>query len=104
MTVYYDKAKNKCIVEPKIAEVRAGGTVSCTSKAGRLTIFIPTPTRANPLFPRSRGAQVAIPSKGKKLIVSKAKIKKAVEYCYSVYCSKYRTFAEASFPRLIVWP
>jgi hypothetical protein len=104
VTVYYDKARDKCIVEPRVAEVRVGGTVSFKSKAGRLTVFVPTPTRAHPLFPRSRGAQVGIPSKGKKLIVSKAKIKQQIIYTYAVYCSKYKTFAEASFPRLIVSP
>ncbi|MBZ5589944.1 MAG: hypothetical protein LAO05_15415 [Acidobacteriia bacterium] len=104
VTVTFDERKKRFVVDPGVAEVRAGGTVSFRSKVGPLTVFVPTPTRAHALFPRSRGAEVTIPSKGKKLIVSKAKIKKAVVYWYCVYCTKHRTFAEASFPRLIVSP
>ena len=94
--------KGVCIVDPPEASVRPGGTVTFKSKAGRLTVFVPTPSRAANLFPRARGPVFGVPAKGKKLIVSVAKPKTPVVYTYSVYCHKYKEFAKASFPRIIV--
>jgi hypothetical protein len=91
-----------CIVDPPEASVRPGGTVAFKSKAGRLTVFVPTPSRAANLFPRARGPVFGVPAKGKKLIVSVAKPKTPVVYTYAVYCHKYKEFAKASFPRIIV--
>lgn len=94
--------KGECIVEPREACVRPGGTVTFKSKAGRLTVFVPTPSRAAALFPRARGPVFGVPAKGKKLIVSVAKPKTPVVYIYSVYCHKHKEFAKASFPRIVV--
>ena len=94
--------KGVCIVDPPEAFVRPGGTVSFKSKAGRLTVFVPTPSRAAALFPRARGPVFGVPAKGKKLIVSVAKPKTPVVYTYAVYCHKHKEFAKASFPRIIV--
>ena len=91
-----------CIVDPPEASVRPGGTVAFKSKAGRLTVFVPTPSRAANLFPRARGHVFGVPAKGKKLIVSVAKPKTPVVYTYAVYCHKHKEFAKASFPRIIV--
>ena len=91
-----------CIVDPPEASVRPGGTVSFKSKAGRLTVFVPTPSRAANLFPRARGPVFGVPAKGQKLIVSVAKPKTPVVYTYAVYCHKHKEFAKASFPRIIV--
>ncbi len=94
--------KGVCIVDPPEASVRPGGTVTFKSKAGRLTVFVPTPSRAANLFPRARGPVFGVPAKGKKLIVSVAKPRTPVVYSYSVYCHKHKEFAKASFPRIIV--
>ena len=94
--------KGECIVDPREASVRPGGTVTFKSKAGRLTVFVPTPSRAANLFPRARGPVFGVPAKGKKLIVSVAKPRTPVVYTYSVYCHKHKEFAKASFPRIIV--
>lgn len=101
VTVFRDE-KGECRVEPREACVRPGGTVAFRSKVGPLTVFVPTPSRAAYLFPRARGPVFGVPARGKALTVSVAKGKAPVVYTYSVYCHKERTFARASFPRLIV--
>ncbi len=101
VTVFCDE-KGECRVDPREALVRPGGTVAFKSKVGPLTVFVPTPSREAALFPRTRGPVFAVPAAGKVLTVAAAKTKEPVVYTYSVYCRRHRTFARASFPRLII--
>ena len=101
VTVFCDE-KGECRVDPREAFVRPGGTVAFRSKVGPLTVFVPTPSREAALFPRTRGPVFAVPATGKVLTVAAAKTKEPVVYTYSVYCRRHRTFARASFPRLII--
>jgi len=105
VTVYWDEKKKEWRVDTPEAGIVRGGTVTFRSKkAGRLTLFVPTPPRAAALFPRSRGPVIPVAAKGKTLTVSKAKISRPVTYTYSVYCNKFKAFAAASFPKIIVGP
>lgn len=100
VTVFLDD-KGECRVEPRDAFVRPGGAVAFRSKVGPLTVFMPTPSRAADLFPRTRGPVFAVPARGKTLTVSAVTTKEPVVYTYSVYCRKHGSFARASFPRII---
>ncbi|HVN76104.1 MAG TPA: hypothetical protein VMT19_07290 [Thermoanaerobaculaceae bacterium] len=105
VTVYFDVRKKEWRVDTPVAYVKPGASVRFKSqKAGPLTLFVPTPGRAASLFPRSRGPVIAVPAKGKRLVVSKARVRRPVTYIYSVYCNKQRVFAAASFPKIIVGP
>ncbi len=101
VTVFRDE-KGECRVEPREAWVRPGGTVAFRSKVGPLTVFVPRPGRAAALFPHIRGPLFGVPARGKTLTVSVAKGKESIGYTYSVYCREDKTFARASFPRIIV--
>lgn len=103
VTVIVEKGEPDPIVVPRAVSVRAGGTVTFRSRVGRLTVFVPTPPRAKHLFPRTRGPVFGVPAKGKKLTVSVGKGKGSREYVYAVYCHKGKTFAKASFPKIIIY-
>ena len=98
-----------CRVEPSVARVQYGGTVTfrCVEGCGPLELFVPTPKRASDAFPRS-GRLLAVPGKrrGKKftVTVAKAKNSKEVEYPYAVYCRGCNCFGRGSMPKMIIGP
>ena len=101
VTIFHDN-DGECRVEPREAWVRPGGTVEFRSRVGPLTVFVPTPTRAGRLFPRISAPLFPVPARGKTLTVSATKPNAPAVYTYAVYCHKDRTFARASFPRLVI--
>jgi hypothetical protein len=106
VTVKHSRERG-CYVNKKKVYVRWGGTVTFKSTAGPLTVFVPTPSRASDLFPRS-GELFTVPGTrdGKTLTVVVAKPKKRgpQAYWYTVYCHACQCFAKASFPEIIIGP
>jgi hypothetical protein len=98
-----------CNVEPSEVCVRYGGTVTfkCAKGCGPLELFVPTPKRANHLFPRS-GRLLTVPGtrRGRTFSVAVAKTEHpgVIEYPYAVYCKECNCFGKGSMPKMIVFP
>ena len=98
-----------CNVDPSEVCVRYGGTVTfrCAKGCGPLELFVPTPNRANDLFPRS-GRLLTVPGtrEGRTftVVVAKPGHPRVIEYPYAVYCRECNCFGKGSMPRMIVSP
>jgi hypothetical protein len=98
-----------CKVEPSEVCVRNGGKVTFRSAkgCGPLEVFVPTPNRADELFPRS-GRLLVVPGTRRgatfTVVVAKPRHARVIEYPYAVYCREYNCFGKGSMPRMIVSP
>jgi hypothetical protein len=96
-----------CNVQPSVVYVRYGGRVTfkCAKGCGPLELFVPTPNRANDLFPRS-GRLLKVPGKregGTFTVVAKPRHAREIEYPYAVYCRGCNCFGKGSMPQIIVF-
>jgi len=98
-----------CTVEPSEVCVRHGGKVTFRSAkgCGPLELFVPTPNRANDLFPHS-GRLLTVPGtrEGRTFTVVAAKTEhpRVTAYPYAVYCRECNCFGKGSMPKIIVFP
>ena len=98
-----------CTIEPSEVCVRHGGKVTFRSAkgCGPLELFVPTPNRANDLFPHS-GRLLTVPGtrEGRTFTVVAAKTEhpRVTAYPYAVYCRECNCFGKGSMPKIIVFP